>query len=347
MPTALVVALTTWAFLSCFFSAHAQTVIGAGATLPAPLYTKWADAALAVVGVKVNYQAIGSGGGQNQIRAGIVDFGASDEPLTVEELQASQLFQFPTVIGAVVPVVNLPGVVAAGDLRLNAEVLGNIFLGRVTKWTDPAILALNPALQLPALDISLVYRADASGTTYVFTSYLARKSMDWDREVGTGKSVDWPTGSGARGNDGVAATVRATPGAIGYVERQYAGQRGLAAIGLENKNGRVVKPDTSSLMAAAAQVDWERSKDFVIDMIDLPGDDSWPMISPTFVLLPRTPKDKAKLQGVLKFFDWAFRNGDEIASSLGYLPFPDVVEERIRLAWAAAIKGLDGQPLWP
>jgi phosphate transport system substrate-binding protein len=326
------------------FGANAQQITGAGATFPAPVYTKWGEAAKAAVGIELNYQAIGSGGGQNQILNRTVDFGASDAPMDAAKLVDGKLLQFPTVMGAVVIIINLPDV-KADEVKLTGEVLAEIFSGTITKWNDPKLAALNPGVKLPSLAIAPVHRADGSGTSFVFTSYLSAVSPDWKSKVGASTSVNWPAGAGAKGNDGVAATTKNTRGGIGYVENAYATQNKLITTQLRNKAGKFIAPTMASFEAAATNGDWKNAKDFAVDLIDQPGDASWPIVSATFILLPKDPKDPAHSANVMKFFDWAYKNGDSIASSLEYIHLPDAVKAAVRAAWHSEIKGPDGKPV--
>jgi phosphate transport system substrate-binding protein len=324
------------------FPAAAQQITGAGATFPAPVYTKWGEAAKAATGIELNYQAIGSGGGQNQILNRTVDFGASDAPMDPSKLTEGRLLQFPTVMGAVVVIVNLPDV-KADEIKLTGDVLADIFAGNITKWNDQKITALNPGMKLPGLAIAPVHRADGSGTTFVFTSYLSAVSPEWKSKVGANTSVNWPAGSGAKGNDGVAATTHNTRGGIGYVENAYATQNHLITTQLRNKAGKFIEPTMASFSAAAANGDWANAKNYAVDLIDQPGDTSWPIVSATFILLPKDPKDPARSANVIKFFDWAYGNGDSIAKSLEYIPLPDAVKTSVRAAWHSEIKGPDGK----
>lgn len=317
--------------------AAAQQITGAGATFPAPVYAKWGEAAKAAIGVELNYQAIGSGGGQNQITNRTVDFGASDAPMDAAKLQSANLLQVPTVMGAVVPIVNIPGV-AIDQLKLTGEVLAEIYLGQITKWNDPKIAALNAGVSLPNLAIAPVYRADGSGTSYVFTSYLSAVLPAWKEKVGANTSVKWPAGAGARGNDGIAATVKNTRGAIGYVENAYATQNHLTTTELRNKAGQFVKPTTESFSAAAAAGDWTGAQNFAVSLIDQPGAQSWPIVSATFVLLPKDPKDPARAANVTKFLDWAYSQGGAIAKQLDYIPLPAEVQDRVRAAIKSDVK---------
>jgi phosphate transport system substrate-binding protein len=325
--------------------AEAAQITGAGATFPAPLYAKWGEAAQAAIGIQLNYQAIGSGGGQNQIFNRTVDFGASDAPVAADKLQQQNLLQFPTVMGSVVPVVNIPGV-EAGQLRLSGELLADIYAGRIAKWNDPKLAEANRGVSLPNLAIAPVYRADGSGTTFVFTSYLSAVSPEWKQKVGASTSIRWPAGNGARGNDGVAGMVRNTRGAIGYVENAYATRNRLTVVQLRNKAGNYVRPTMEAFQAAAANADWS-APHFAASLIDTSGAESWPIVSPTFILLPNNPQDAARSARVMKFFDWAYRNGSRMAAELEYIPLPDQVAEAVRAAWGREVKGPDGQPVWP
>jgi phosphate transport system substrate-binding protein len=313
-----------------------QQVTGAGSTFGAPIYGKWAEAA--PTGIRLNYQGVGSGAGINQINRRTVDFGASDMPLPADKLAENKLMQFPTVIGGVVVIVNLPGV-AANQLKLTGEVLADIYLGRVTRWNDPKLVALNPNLKLPDFAIAPVYRADGSGTTFVFTDYLSLKSADWKTKVGAATSVRWPAGNGAKGSDGIAATVKQVRGAISYVESAYAIQGKLTTTMLRNRDGHFVAPDAASFAAAAANADWGAAKNFAIDLNDQPGAASWPIESATFILLPTNPTDPARSAAVRRFFDWAFAEGGSIATGLRYIPLPKPVQDQVRAAWAASFKG--------
>ncbi len=323
-------------------AAHATDITGAGSTFAAPIYTKWADAYAKTGGGKVNYQGIGSSGGIKQIVAKTVDFAGSDAPLKDDELAKEGLFQFPTVVGGVVPVVNIPGVKPA-ELTLSGEVLGDIYLGKVKKWNDPAIAALNPKAKLPDTDIAVVRRADGSGTSFIWTNYLSKVNADWKAKVGEGSTVNWPTGTGGKGNDGVAAFVQRLPGAIGYVEWAYAKQNHMTYVGLKNSAGAVVEPKTETFKAAAAGADW--SKSFYQILTDEPGKNAWPIVGATFVLL-HTTQDKAP-QGTetLKFFDWAFRNGNQAANDLDYISLPESVVSEIRSQWKSKIKDASGKTL--
>jgi phosphate transport system substrate-binding protein len=325
-------------------AAQAQSITGAGSSFGAPIYGKWGEAAKAAIGVELNYQSIGSGAGQNQILNRTVDFGASDAPMEPAKLESGNLFQFPTVMGAVVPIVNIPGV-EADQMKLTGELLADIYAGTITKWNDPKIVAINGDLKLPNLAIAPVYRADGSGTTYVFTSYLSEASPDWKSKVGAATSVKWPAGAGAKGNDGIAATVRNVRGGVGYVENAYATQNKLVTTELNTKSGKFIKPTMESFQAAAKSGDWASAKYFAVNLLNQPGDNSWPIVSATFVLLPKDPKDATRSANVIKFFDWAFTNGADIAQKLEYIPLPATVQDAVRKGWHGEVKGPDGKPV--
>ncbi len=323
----------------------AQQITGAGATFPNPVYQKWGEAAQKATGMQLNYQSVGSGAGQNQIINRTVDFGASDAPLDAAKLAANNLLQFPSVMGSLVAIVNIPGV-ENNKMKLTGDVLADIYLGKITKWNDPRIVEHNKDLNLPNLAIAPVYRADGSGTTYVWVSYLAAVSPEWKSKVGVATSVKWPAGTGARGNEGVAATVKNGRGAIGYVENAYAIQNKLVVTQIRNKAGNFVSAEPATFIAAAENADWS-VKNFAADLIDQPGAKSWPIVSPTFILVPKDPKDTARAANVLKFFDWAYTNGSKLAVDLEYIPLPAVAQDAVRAAWKAELKGADGKPLLP
>jgi phosphate transport system substrate-binding protein len=319
--------------------AQAQDVTGAGASFPAPIYAKWADAYHKATGVRINYQSVGSGAGIKQIQAKTVDFGASDAPLKDDELEKSGLIQFPTVIGGVVPVVNIQGV-GPGQLKLNGQVLGDIYLGKITKWSDPAIKALNPGVNLPDAAIAAVRRADGSGTSFNFTNYLSKVNAEWKQKVGEGTAVNWPTGIGGKGNEGVSQYVQRLPNSIGYVEYAYAKQNKMAFTLLQNAAGNFVAPDDASFKAAAANADW--SKTFYQVLTGQPGKDSWPITAATFILLHKVQDKPAQGAAVLKFFDWAYAHGDKMADELDYVPMPDSVKGLVHKLWAATLKDASG-----
>jgi phosphate transport system substrate-binding protein len=322
----------------------AAEVTGAGASFPAPIYAKWADAYQKATGNKINYQSIGSGGGIKQIMAKTVDFGASDMPLTPADLDKAGLIQFPTVIGGIVAVVNLPGI-KPGEMRLTGPVLADIYLGKLTKWNDKPIADLNPKLQLPAQDIAVVRRADGSGTTFIFTNYLSKVSAEWKQKVGEGTAVQWPLGLGGKGNEGVSAFVQRVPAAIGYVEYAYAKQNKLTFTQLQNSDGQFVLPDDDNFKAAAAGADWSKSAFFEI-LTDKPGKISWPISGATFILMHKVQDKPAQGVEVLKFFDWAYKNGDKLAAELDYVPLPDSLVKLIHSTLAASIKDGAGKALW-
>ncbi len=327
-------------------AAHAQVrITGAGATFPAPVYSAWGEAAKAAVGVELNYQAIGSGGGQNQILNRTVDFGASDAPMAPEKLESGKLLQFPTVMGAVVPIVNIPGF-KPGQLKLTGDLVAAIYLGEVTKWNDPKLAALNPGVKLPGTAIAPVYRADGSGTTYVFTSYLSAVSPSWKDHVGASTSVKWVVGNGSKGNDGVAATVRQVRGGIGYVEYAYAAKNGLTTTQLRDHDGQFVAPTPATFAAAAANANWAAAKNYAVSLVDQPGATSWPIVSATFIELPKDPTDPARSAAVMKFFDWAYKGGATLATDLQYIPLPASVQDAVRANWRSEVKAPDGSAIY-
>ncbi|TKC80393.1 phosphate ABC transporter substrate-binding protein PstS [Trinickia terrae] len=321
-------------------AAQAADITGAGSTFAAPIYTKWADAYQKSGGGKVNYQGIGSSGGIKQIEAKTVDFAGSDAPLKDDDLAKNGLFQFPTVVGGVVPVINVPGV-KAGEIVLSGEVLGDIYLGKIKKWNDPAIAALNPKAKLPDTDVAVVRRADGSGTSFIWTNYLSKVNDEWKSKVGEGSTVNWPTGTGGKGNDGVAAFVQRLPGAIGYVEWAYAKQNHMTYVALKNSAGTVVQPDTETFKAAAAGAEWKKS--FYQILTNEPGKDAWPVVGATFVLLHTTQDKPAQGTETLKFFDWAFKNGTQAANDLDYISLPESVVTEIRTQWKARVKDASGK----
>jgi phosphate transport system substrate-binding protein len=325
--------------------AQGAQITGAGATFPNPVYQKWAEAGKASTGITVNYQSVGSGAGINQIKNRTVDFGASDAPLTVAQLTEANLLQFPAVMGSLVPIVNIPGI-ENEQLKLTGELLADIYLGKVTKWNDSRIVALNPGVTLPNLAIAPAYRADGSGTTFVWVSYLAAVSPVWKQKVGIGTSVRFPAGTGARGNEGVAGTVKNIRGAIGYVENAYAITNKLVTTQLRNKAGEFVKPTQDAFIAAAQNADWS-APGMAASLIDQQGATSWPIVSPTFILLPTNPAaDKVEAsRNTMKFFDWAFKNGADAARRLEYIPVPDPVHTAVRAAWRN-VKAPGGEQVW-
>ncbi len=318
-------------------SAFAADITGAGATFPYPIYSKWADAYKKETGNGLNYQSIGSGAGIKQIEAKTVTFGATDMPLTVDKLEKDGLLQWPMVMGAIVPVVNLEGI-KPGDMVIDGDTLAKIYLGKITKWNDPAIKKLNPKVKLPSAPIAVVHRADGSGTTFNFTNYLSKVSPDWKAKVGEGTAVEWPVGVGAKGNEGVAGNVGQTKNSIGYVEYAYAKQNKLTYTGMVNKAGKTVQPTMESFQAAAANADWAHAPGFYLILTDQPGDKSWPITASTFILMHKVPADKANTTEALKFFKWAYANGDKMAEELDYIPMPESVVKMIEKTWTADIK---------
>lgn len=321
-------------------AAQAADITGAGSTFAAPIYTKWADAYHKAGGGQVNYQGIGSAGGIKQILAKTVDFAGSDAPLKDDELAKDGLFQFPTVVGGVVAAINVPGI-KAGEMVLSGQVLGDIYLGKVTKWNDPEITALNPKLKLPDLDIAVVRRADGSGTTFIWSDYLSKVNAEWKSKIGEGTTVSWPVGTGGKGNDGVAAFVQRLPGAIGYVEWAYAKQNHMTYTAMKNASGAVVQPETSTFQAAAAGADWKKS--FYQILTNEPGAKAWPVVGATFVLLQMKQDKPAQGTETLKFFDWAFKNGRPAADSLDYISLPASVTEQIRSQWKTKVTDASGK----
>ena len=328
-------------------SAVAAEITGAGATFPYPIYAKWAEAYKQKTGIGMNYQSIGSGGGIKQIVAKTVDFGASDAPLKFEQLEKDGLVQFPMVMGGVVPVVNIDGV-SPGQMKLTGKLIADIYLGKISKWNDPQIAAVNPSLKLPAQDITVVHRSDGSGTTFIFTNYLAKVSAEWKDKVGNAASVSWPapTSSGGKGNEGVASFVQRIKGAIGYVEYAYAKQNRMAYTLVQNKEGNFSTPNDKSFQAAAASADWKNAPGFYEILTDEPGRDSWPITGATFILMHKSQPDAAKARDVLTFFDWAYQNGDAMALELDYIPMPDDVVKLVQSAWKNQIKDSGGKSIW-
>jgi len=323
--------------------AQAAEVTGAGATFPAPVYAKWADAYNKDTGHRINYQSVGSGAGIKQIKAKTVDFGATDMPLKQEELDKDGLMQFPTVIGGVVPVVNAKGI-KPGEMKLTGALIADIFLGKIKKWNDPAIAALNPGLALPDQPIAVVRRADGSGTTFIFTNYLSKVSDEWKTKVGEGTAVQWPVGTGGKGNEGVSAFVNQLPGAIGYVEYAYAKQNKMNHTLVKNRDGQFVAPDDETFKAAAAGAEWAKSGFYQI-LTDQPGKTSWPITGATFILMHKTQDKPQQAAEAVKFFDWAYKNGDKMAADLDYVALPDSLVKLINGAWAN-IKDPAGKPVW-
>jgi len=324
--------------------ATAADISGAGATFPYPIYAKWADAYHKETGIGLNYQSIGSGGGIKQIKADTVTFGASDMPLKPEDLEKSGLTQFPTVMGGVVPVVNLEGI-KPGDLVLDGQTLAEIFQGTITTWNDPKIQSHNPSVKLPDQAIAVVHRSDGSGTTFVFSTYLSQVSADWKGKVGANSALEWPTGIGAKGNEGVAGNVAQTGGSIGYVEYAYAKQNNMTYTKLVNKDGKAVAPSAAAFQAASNAVDWSKAPGFYMLLTNEPGADTWPISAATFIIVHKEPKDPAAVAEALKFFDWAYKNGDGMADELAYVPLPDSLVDLIKKSWAANITS-GGKPVY-
>jgi phosphate transport system substrate-binding protein len=327
------------------FGAQAAEISGAGATFPYPIYAKWADAYAKETGVKLNYQSIGSGGGIAQINAKTVDFGASDMPLKPEVLEKDGLTQFPPVIGGEVLVINLPGL-KAGQMTLDGPTIADIFLGKITKWNDPAIAKLNPGLKLPDTAIAVVHRSDGSGTTFIFTDYLSKVSPEWKEKVGEGTSVQWSTGLGGKGNEGVSALAARTMGAIGYVEYAYALQNKLVYAKLVNHDGATLQPGSDVFQAAAANADWKTAPGFYLILTDQPGKESWPITGATFILMHKQQDNPEKAKAVLEFFAWAYAHGAKLAEVLDYIPMPQNAVNIFEDSWKKNILGPDGKPVW-
>jgi phosphate transport system substrate-binding protein len=325
--------------------ASAANISGAGATFPAPIYNKWAETYKAKTNNQLNYQAIGSGGGIKQIIANTVDFGASDKPLNVDALQHDQLVQFPTVIGGVVPVVNLPGA-KPGQLRISGNLLAEIYLGEIKRWNDPRLQAENPSTRLPNLPITVVHRSDGSGTTFLFTTYLSMVDPKWKAGPGANDAVNWPVGQGGKGNDGVAAFVRQTVGSVGYVEYFYAKQSHLTYLAMQNKSGHWIEPTAGAFAAAAAGADWAKAPGFYLLLLDQPAAGAWPITGATFILMHTHQTNVENANAVLAFYDWAYKNGDAMASQLDYVPLPETVKGLVRrLVWPK-IDGPNGKPVY-
>ena len=323
----------------------AASVTGAGASFPYPIYAKWAADYHKETGNQINYQSIGSGGGQQQIIDKIVDFGASDDPLSAEKLEETNLLQFPAVIGGTVPVVNIEGI-EPGKLKLTGTVLADIYLGKITKWNDKAIADLNEGTELPSSDIIVVHRSDGSGTTFGWTNYLSQVSEEWKEKVGEGKAVSWPVGQGGKGNEGVAGYVRQLANSIGYVEYAYAKQNNLSWTQLQNRDGNFVQPEQSSFAAAAANADWASAPGMGVVLNHEPGAESWPITQATFILLHKVADKPGQTKATMDFFNWAWENGADTASSLDYVPLPKEVSDAVRKAWADEVKTADGSAIW-
>ncbi|MBI1891816.1 MAG: phosphate ABC transporter substrate-binding protein PstS [Burkholderiales bacterium] len=326
-------------------SALAADITGAGATFPYPIYAKWAESYKQATGIGMNYQSIGSGGGIKQIKAKTVDFGASDMPLAAEDLDKEGLMQFPAIMGGVVPVVNLGGI-NPGQLKLTGELIAGIYMGKVTKWNAAEIAGLNPGVKLPAEDITVVHRADGSGTTFIFTDYLSKVSPEFKAAVGSGTAVKWPAGVGGKGNEGVAANVQRIKGAIGYVEYAYAKKNKMGYAQMKNRDGQWVSPDDDAFKAAAAGADWAKTPGFAVILTNQAGKASWPMTGASFILLHKQQADAAKGKEVLKFFDWAYKNGGKMAEELDYVAMPAPVVKLVQDAWKAQLKDSAGKAIW-
>ena len=326
-------------------SAQAANITGAGATFPYPVYAKWAELYQKASGVGLNYQSVGSGAGIKQIKARTVNFGASDMPLQAAELNAAGLFQFPAIMGGVVPIINLPGV-APGQVRLSGAVLADIYLGKITKWNAPQIAALNPGVKLPADDITVVRRADSSGTSFLFTDYLAQVSPEWKSKIGAGTAVKWAVGVGGKGNEGVAANVQRIKGSIGYVEWAYAKKNRMQHTQLQNKDGVFLQPSDDAFKAAASGANWAGTPGFAVVLTNQAGKASWPITGASYILMHKTQPNAATAKEVLKFFDWAYKNGGAAAAELDYVPMPDSVTKLVQDAWRANLKDAAGKAVW-
>ncbi|MFA6472859.1 MAG: phosphate ABC transporter substrate-binding protein PstS [Candidatus Latescibacterota bacterium] len=336
--------LAVMAFFESFTMVHAQRLNGAGATFPYPVYSQWAFQYNKIAGLELNYQSIGSGGGIQQIKAKTVDFGASDAPLTKEELDQSGLIQFPMIMGGVVLVVNVEGV-KPGQMRLTPEVLADIFLGKIKNWNDPAVKEINPGVKFPNRAITIVHRSDGSGTTWIFTNYLDKVSPEWHTKVGTDKTVAWPVGVAGKGNEGVSAYVTRIQGSIGYVEFAYALTNKMAYTQLRNSAGEFLQPTIETFQAAAANADWENAPGFYMVLTDQPGKQSWPITGASFILIYKEQKNNQIAKNMFNFFDWSFRNGDETARKLFYVPMPDKVVKLVEERWAKEVTS-NGSPVW-
>jgi phosphate transport system substrate-binding protein len=328
-----------------FSVVQAADLTGAGATFPYPIYAKWAEAYKKSSGNGLNYQSIGSGGGIKQIKAKTVDFGASDMPLKAEELNAEGLMQFPAIMGGVVTVVNLDGI-APGQMKLTGDVIAAIYLGKITKWNAPEITALNPGVKLPDAEITVVHRADGSGTSFLFTDYLSKVNPEFKTTVGAGTAVKWPAGVGGKGNEGVAANVQRIKGAIGYVEYAYAKKNKMSYTQLKNSDGQFVEPDDETFKAAAAGADWAKTPGFAVVLTNQPGKTSWPITGASFILMHKVQADGAKGKEVLKFFDWSYKNGGAMATELDYVAMPAAVTKLVEDAWKTQLKDAAGKAVW-
>jgi phosphate transport system substrate-binding protein len=325
--------------------AEATEMNGAGATFPYPIYAKWASAYRKATGIRLNYQSIGSGGGIKQIKKKTVDFGASDAPMKPAELDKFGMIQWPQIMGGVVPVINVPGI-ESGKLRLDGKTLADIYMGRIKKWNDARISALNPGMNLPGKRITVVHRSDGSGTTFIFTSYLAKVSKDWADKVGNAKAISWPAGVGGKGNEGVASYVKRIKGSIGYVEYAYALQNHMNYTLLRNKDGNYVAPTAANFQAAAAGAEWAKAKHYYLILTDQPGAQSWPITGASFIIVYKRAEHPENTRAVLKFFDWAYHHGAEMAEKLDYVPMPEKVVKMVEKTWAESIHAPDGAPVW-
>ena len=341
VKTAMVAAVAAVAFSS----AVAADITGAGATFPYPIYSKWAESYKAATGTGLNYQSIGSGGGIKQIKAKTVDFGASDMPLKAEELEAEGLLQFPAIMGGVVPIVNLDGI-TPGQLKMTPEVLANIYLGKITKWNDARITALNPGAKLTDSDITVVHRSDGSGTTFLWTDFLSKTNADFKEGVGAGTAVKWPAGVGGKGNEGVAANVQRIKGSIGYVEYAYAKKNKMSHTQLKNRDGQFVQPDDETFKAAAAGADWAKTPGMGVILTNQAGKSSWPITGASFILLHKSQASAERAKEVLKFFDWSYKNGGAMAADLDYVAMPAPVVKLVQDAWKANVKDASGKAIW-
>ena len=326
-------------------SAHAADLTGAGATFPYPIYSKWAEAYKAATGIGLNYQSIGSGGGTRQIKAKTVDFGASDMPLKHDELDKEGLIQFPAIIGGVVPVFNLEGI-AAGQLRLTPDVIAAIHLGKITKWNAPEITSINKSVKLPDMEITVVHRADGSGTTFLWTDFLSKTNAEFKTTVGSGTAIKWPVGVGGKGNEGVAANVQRVKGSFGYVEYAFAKKNKITYAAIKNRDGEFVQPDDDTFKAAASHGDWAGALGMELVLTNQAGKDSWPATGASFIIMHKTQADGATGQAVLKFFDWAFKNGAAMATDLDYVPLPAATVKLVQESWKTKIKDASGKAVW-
>ena len=323
----------------------AADITGAGATFPYPIYSKWSEAYKAATGIGLNYQSIGSGGGIKQIKAKIVDFGASDMPLKQEELDKEGLMQFPAIIGGVVPIVNIDGV-AAGQLKLTSDVIADIYMGKITKWDHPSITAINPGVKLPNANISVVHRSDGSGTTFIWTNWLSKTNQEWADKVKDGTAVKWPVGVGGKGNEGVSAVVQQLKNSIGYVEYAYAKRNKIPHAQVKNRDGNFVQPSDDTFKAAAANADWNSAPGMYLLLTDQKGKDAWPITGASFILMHKQQADALTGRAVLKFFDWSYKNGSKMSEDLEYVHLPQSVIKLVQDNWKRDLKGPDNNPIW-